>query len=474
MTQQNSCDNTNEQTKITSLTPPLTEFLTCSSASVSSLTSITNSITKLNNKMIEFSNTANFHNYFHHHNNNRHHNNQLVLSSSSSSSSSSASSLTTLSTPLHTMSELKSNHNHLHHNHHNHTNNILNNNNNELIVSNEIIDKHDNSTNTQSHNNTNYLQSTKHSIVIDNEADDDNEDDSSSTSSNNSDKNCSINNQKNTTNYSSHVHNISSNNPHGIDNILSRPTQTSVGNNSLSVSSNHIFRDNDNHRQHHESSQMQNQHTTQSQPPYTNLQSSHPNHHHNHHHHPQTNLRGFNIAAAAFFHHHAAAASAAAAAAATKNPAELAARTASSGLYWPGFQGLVSNPLVWRDRLTLNSANFQANCPSSSESIKDSSKKKHTRPTFSGQQIFALEKTFEQTKYLAGPERAKLAYALGMTESQVKVWFQNRRTKWRKKHAAEMATAKRKQEVLDNQADDNSDIISDTEESYQIKRPNFT
>ncbi|KPJ03439.1 Homeobox protein Nkx-6.1 [Papilio xuthus] len=48
-------------------------------------------------------------------------------------------------------------------------------------------------------------------------------------------------------------------------------------------------------------------------------------------------------------------------------------------------------------------------------------KKKHTRPTFSGQQIFALEKTFEQTKYLAGPERAKLAYALGMTESQVKI-----------------------------------------------------
>jgi len=47
--------------------------------------------------------------------------------------------------------------------------------------------------------------------------------------------------------------------------------------------------------------------------------------------------------------------------------------------------------------------------------------KKHTRPTFSGHQIFALEKIFEQTKYLAGPERARLAYALGMTESQVKV-----------------------------------------------------
>ena len=48
-------------------------------------------------------------------------------------------------------------------------------------------------------------------------------------------------------------------------------------------------------------------------------------------------------------------------------------------------------------------------------------RKKHTRPTFSGHQIFALEKTFEQTKYLAGPERARLAYSLGMTESQVNV-----------------------------------------------------
>lgn len=75
--------------------------------------------------------------------------------------------------------------------------------------------------------------------------------------------------------------------------------------------------------------------------------------------------------------------------------------------------------------------------------------KKHTRPTFTGQQIYVLEKTFEQAKYLAGPERAKLAYQLAMSESQVKVWFQNRRTKWRKRSAAEMATAKKRSTTID-------------------------
>ncbi|KAM3924134.1 homeobox protein Nkx-6.3 [Leptodactylus fuscus] len=76
-----------------------------------------------------------------------------------------------------------------------------------------------------------------------------------------------------------------------------------------------------------------------------------------------------------------------------------------------------------------------SNGPAGSTDV--STRKKHTRPTFTGHQIFALEKTFEQTKYLAGPERARLAFSLGMSESQVKVWFQNRRTKWRKKSSVD-------------------------------------
>lgn len=96
-------------------------------------------------------------------------------------------------------------------------------------------------------------------------------------------------------------------------------------------------------------------------------------------------------------------------------------------------------------------------------------KRKHTRPTFSGHQIFALEKTFEQTKYLAGPERTRLAYSLGMTESQVKVWFQNRRTKWRKRHAAEIGAKKAHEDEQD--AEDEGSQIVDVHDRQRSPSP---
>ncbi|XP_023334581.1 paired box protein Pax-7 [Eurytemora carolleeae] len=58
--------------------------------------------------------------------------------------------------------------------------------------------------------------------------------------------------------------------------------------------------------------------------------------------------------------------------------------------------------------------------------------RKKIRTTFSGRQIFSLEKTFENQKYLSSGERADLATRLEVTEQQVKIWFQNRRTKWKK------------------------------------------
>ncbi|CAH1783930.1 unnamed protein product [Owenia fusiformis] len=64
-------------------------------------------------------------------------------------------------------------------------------------------------------------------------------------------------------------------------------------------------------------------------------------------------------------------------------------------------------------------------------------KRKKPRTSFSRLQVMELEKRFHRQKYLASAERSALAKALKMTDAQVKTWFQNRRTKWRRQTAEE-------------------------------------
>ncbi|KAI8492951.1 T-cell leukemia homeobox protein 3 [Branchiostoma belcheri] len=64
-------------------------------------------------------------------------------------------------------------------------------------------------------------------------------------------------------------------------------------------------------------------------------------------------------------------------------------------------------------------------------------KRKKPRTSFTRLQICELEKRFHKQKYLASAERAQLATQLKMTDAQVKTWFQNRRTKWRRQTAEE-------------------------------------
>ncbi|XP_069771387.1 homeobox protein koza-like isoform X1 [Narcine bancroftii] len=60
-------------------------------------------------------------------------------------------------------------------------------------------------------------------------------------------------------------------------------------------------------------------------------------------------------------------------------------------------------------------------------------KKKRSRAAFSHAQVLELERRFDGQRYLSAPERADLAGALKLTETQVKIWFQNRRYKTKRK-----------------------------------------
>lgn len=61
-------------------------------------------------------------------------------------------------------------------------------------------------------------------------------------------------------------------------------------------------------------------------------------------------------------------------------------------------------------------------------------KKKMRKPRtiYSSLQLHELNNRFKQTQYLALPERAELAAHLGLTQTQVKIWFQNKRSKYKK------------------------------------------
>ncbi|XP_048857512.1 homeobox protein BarH-like 2 [Brienomyrus brachyistius] len=59
-------------------------------------------------------------------------------------------------------------------------------------------------------------------------------------------------------------------------------------------------------------------------------------------------------------------------------------------------------------------------------------KPRRSRTIFTELQLMGLEKKFQKQKYLSTPDRLDLAQSLGLTQLQVKTWYQNRRMKWKK------------------------------------------
>uniref|UniRef100_A0A665VDK5 Posterior neuron-specific homeobox n=1 Tax=Echeneis naucrates TaxID=173247 RepID=A0A665VDK5_ECHNA len=64
-------------------------------------------------------------------------------------------------------------------------------------------------------------------------------------------------------------------------------------------------------------------------------------------------------------------------------------------------------------------------------------KSRRVRTAFTAEQLRILELSFRRCHYLSVLERHSIAAALRLSETQVKIWFQNRRTKWKKERPQE-------------------------------------
>ncbi|XP_019124830.1 NK1 transcription factor related 2-like,a [Larimichthys crocea] len=100
-------------------------------------------------------------------------------------------------------------------------------------------------------------------------------------------------------------------------------------------------------------------------------------------------------------------------------------------------------------------------------------KPRRARTAFTYEQLVALENKFRTTRYLSVCERLNLALSLSLTETQVKIWFQNRRTKWKKQNPGADSTLQSGSNSLVN-VSQNPPTCGSSPASFHQTFPNFS